>query len=136
METIYEELVEAAKNAAQNSYSPYSKFRVGAAVLTKTGKIYRGTNVENASYGLTICAERVAISAAVSDGEREFEAMVVYTGTEQPSTPCGACRQFMAEFGDFKVLLVSSSGQIHETTVLELLPMGFSAKDLRNSSNG
>ena len=136
MKTTYKKLVEIAKNAAQHSYSPYSKFRVGAAVLTKTGKIYRGTNVENASYSLTICAERVALSTAVSDGEREFEAIAVYTETVQPSTPCGACRQFMAEFGDFKILLVSSSGQIHETTVHELLPMEFSAKDLRNSSNG
>ncbi|HCZ07488.1 MAG: cytidine deaminase [Thermotogota bacterium] len=134
MNEKYRILIEEARNVARNSYSPYSRFRVGAAVLSKSGKIYRGTNIENASYGLTICAERVALSAAISEGEREFEAIAVYVDSPKPSSPCGACRQFMSEFGDFKVFLVSSSGEIKETSVSELLPMGFSAEDLRNTA--
>ncbi|MDD6172825.1 MAG: cytidine deaminase [Elusimicrobia bacterium] len=98
---ILDELLTNAAEAMRNSYSPYSKFKVGAALLTKSGKIYKGTNIENASYGLTICAERSAIFSAVTAGEREFEALAIVFSQKDLgplSTPCGACRQVMAEF--------------------------------------
>src|SRR4051812_19314839 len=100
-------LLAAAKAAQRNAHAPYSKFRVGAALLTKSGKIYTGCNVENASYGLTICAERVAITKAVSDGHRHFQAIAVVCPSRQP-TPCGACRQFLAEFGDLTIICADS----------------------------
>lgn len=98
---LLDELLANAAEAMCNSYSPYSKFKVGAALLTKSGKIYKGTNIENASYGLTICAERSAIFSAVTAGEREFEALAIVFSQKDLgplSTPCGACRQVMAEF--------------------------------------
>ncbi|MGN0023210.1 MAG: cytidine deaminase [Elusimicrobiaceae bacterium] len=98
---LLDELLANAAKAMRNSYSPYSKFKVGAALLTKSGKIYKGTNIENASYGLTICAERSAIFSAVTAGEREFEALAIVFSQKDLgplSTPCGACRQVMAEF--------------------------------------
>ena len=98
---LLDELLTNAAEAMRNSYSPYSKFKVGAALLTKSGKIYKGTNIENASYGLTICAERSAIFSAVTAGEREFEALAIVFSQKDLgplSTPCGACRQVMAEF--------------------------------------
>ena len=93
-----EELVQAAIEARKNAYAPYSDFSVGAAVLGASGKIYQGVNLENASYGLTICAERNAIACAVANGERNITAIAVAADTEQPILPCGACRQVMAEF--------------------------------------
>lgn len=98
---LLDELLANAAEAMRNSYSPYSKFKVGAALLAKSGKIYKGTNIENASYGLTICAERSAIFSAVTAGEREFEALAIVFSQKDLgplSTPCGACRQVMAEF--------------------------------------
>src|SRR3954463_3809420 len=97
---LQQHLEKAARDAAANSYSPYSKFRVGAAVLTGSGKIFQGCNVENASYGLSNCAERTAIFAAVAAGERILKAVAVYTPTQVPTSPCGACRQVINEFGD------------------------------------
>jgi len=126
-----EELIQKAIDAMKNAYAPYSHFHVGATLLTKSGKLYTGVNVENASYGLTNCAERTAIFSAVADGEREFEALVVVADTEKPVSPCGACRQVMAEFGDFKVILTNLKGEIIETTVKELLPYSFDKKDLK-----
>ncbi len=125
-----EELIQKAIEVMKNAYAPYSHFQVGAALLTKSGKIYTGTNVENASYGLTNCAERTAIFSAVADGERDFEVLVVVADTEKPVSPCGACRQVMAEFGDFKVILTNLKGEVIETTVGELLPYSFDKKDL------
>ena len=112
---------------AGRAYAPYSRFRVGAALLTKSGKVFAGCNVENASYGLTICAERNAISSAIAAGEREFERMVIYTPTKSLTGPCGACRQVMAEFApNLKVTLVNRSGVTRTYRLSRLLPERFS----------
>lgn len=120
-----EELIELAIQAREWAYAPYSHYQVGAALLTKSGKIYEGVNVENASYGLTVCAERLAVFKAVSEGEREFDTIVV--ATENGGSPCGPCRQVLAEFGlDTRVILVDSSRTIYsEATVKDLLPKAF-----------
>jgi cytidine deaminase len=99
-EGLLRQLKQAARTAASNAHAPYSQFRVGAACLTASGAIYSGANVENASYGLSICAERSAVFAAATAGERELRAVVVYTPTANPATPCGACRQVICEFGE------------------------------------
>jgi cytidine deaminase len=114
------------------AYVPYSKFRVGAAVLTKDGEIIRGCNVENASYGLTNCAERTALFKAISEGYREFAGIAVIADTEGPVSPCGACRQVMVELcpPDMKVFLSNLKGAIQETTVADLLPGAFQKGDL------
>jgi cytidine deaminase len=125
-----DELIRQAIDARKNSYSPYSKYAVGSALLTKTGKIYTGANVENAVLPLTNCAERTAIFKAVTDGEKLFEAIVVVT--ENAGTPCGSCRQVMAEFNlDMPVIIADTSGKIAcEMTVAQLLPGAFTPKDL------
>jgi len=115
-------LIDAAKEARLRAYAPYSGFRVGAALLGKGWQIYPGCNVENLSFGLTICAERNAIQQAVVAGCREFEAIAVVAETRLPVSPCGACRQVMAEFGSFKVILATLAGEVFESTVDELLP--------------
>jgi len=117
-------LINKALEARDNSYSPYSKFPVGAALLTKNDEIFIGTNVENSSIGLTICAERSAICAAVSNGDREFRTLVVAGPLDSPVSPCGACRQFMCEFGDFEVIIYSEN-EIIRTTTKKLLPLDF-----------
>jgi len=94
------EVIKQAIEAMENAYAPYSKFKVGAALLTKSGKIYTGCNIENSSYGASVCAERVAIFKAVSEGEHDFELLVVATKTEEPSPPCGICRQVISEFSN------------------------------------
>jgi cytidine deaminase len=120
------ELIEAAKRVASRAYAPYSRFRVGAALLTKSGKVFAGCNIENASYGLTICAERNAIFSAIAAGEREFEQMVIYTPTKSLTGPCGACRQVMAEFApNLKVVLVNRSGLTRAYRLSKLLPERF-----------
>jgi cytidine deaminase len=119
--TPTESLIEAAWNSRQNAYAPYSAFAVGAALLTTDGRIFGGCNVENLSYGLTCCAERVAVSAAVAAGAREFVAMVVVADTETPISPCGACRQVMAEFSIPTVILANRNEQL-QLTLDELLP--------------
>jgi len=111
------------------AHAPYSNFKVGAALLTKSGRIFTGCNVENASFGLSICAERVAIFSAVSAGELQFEKLVVVANTDSPVSPCGACRQVMSEFGDFEVLLVDTRGEVVRTRVSELLPRAFKLKE-------
>ena len=123
-------LVDAAVKVRSKAYVPYSKYQVGSAVLTKAGNIYDGVNVENASYPLTNCAERTAIFKAVTAGEKEFLAIAVVT--ENGGTPCGACRQVMAEFGlDTLVMIANSNGEIiQEMTVGELLPGAFTPKHL------
>lgn len=124
-------LEKTARAAARASYSPYSKFRVGAAVLTGSGKIYSGCNVENASYGLCNCAERTAIFCAAAAGERRLRAVVVYTATPAPSLPCGACRQVISEFGpEALVISICDSAQRHATSIPELLPYAFGPGDL------
>ena len=124
-----EELVAQAMQARERAYAPYSGYRVGAALLGKSGRVYTGCNVENAVYPLCTCAERVAVVKAVSEGEREFIALAVVT--ENGATPCGSCRQTLREFGeDIVVLVVDATGAYRETTVAELLPDGFSAANL------
>jgi cytidine deaminase len=124
-------LLAAARRAAQAAYAPYSKFRVGAAVLTHAGKIHTGCNVENASYGLSNCAERTAIFKAVTEGERRIVAVAVYTPTRKPILPCGACRQVIREFGPKAAILCAGrSRERIETTLDQLLPGAFGRKDL------
>ena len=121
-----QKLLNAALSARERAYAPYSKFLVGAAVLAKSGKIYTGCNIENASYGLTVCAERNALFSAVGAGEREFIALCVVGDTEAPISPCGACRQVMAEFKVPCIILANLKGDVKEYTLEELLPYGFS----------
>lgn len=129
--TTLRRLETAARTAASSSYSPYSKFGVGAAVLAGSGRIYRGTNVENASYGLCNCAERTAIFTAVAAGERSVKAVVVYTPTPAPTLPCGACRQVINEFGPEAIVIsVCDSGERSENGAAELLPHAFGPRDL------
>ncbi len=129
------ELIRVAKQVRKRSYSPYSKFAVGAALRGKSGKIYTGTNVENASYGLTICAERAAICKAISENERAFEAIAVVTSTG--ATPCGACRQVLAEFGlDMRVIVSDMRNRYTIYTLADLLPHGFDASQLRMADSG
>ena len=118
----FSSLIEDAKAARLRAYAPYSRFRVGAALLGKGWRVFQGCNVENLSYGLTICAERNSLVQAVAAGVTEFEAIAVVADTRHPISPCGACRQFMAEFGDFRVLSVNLQGDVFESTVGELLP--------------
>jgi cytidine deaminase len=126
------DLERAARASAKNAYAPYSEFRVGAAVLTASGRIYSGCNVENASYGLTCCAERNAIFAAVAAGETVVQAVAIYTPTSAPTPPCGACRQVIAEFGPTaRVISICDGAERIETTVPKLLPGSFARKSLR-----
>ncbi|AFK06085.1 MULTISPECIES: cytidine deaminase [Mesotoga] len=117
-------LIQKAIEAKERSYSPYSKFPVGAALLTEEGRVFVGTNVENSSYGLSMCAERSAIVSAVSNGYRKFRSIAIVSDRKEPTSPCGACRQFMVEFGNFEVILVGEEN-IKRTTTFELLPMHF-----------
>ncbi|HDR7586908.1 cytidine deaminase [Bacillus mycoides] len=125
--------IEEANKMLSKAYIPYSKFPVGAALVTKEGKVYTGCNIENASYGLCNCAERTAIFKAVSEGERDFSYLVITGETDGPISPCGACRQVIAEFCDPKmpVLLTNVKGDEKEVTVEQLLPGAFSIEDLK-----
>ncbi len=124
------QLIEAARQARQWAYAPYSHYPVGAALLTSSGKIYEGVNIENSAYPDGICAERVAVFKAVSEGEREFVAIAVVTSNA--GTPCGSCRQVLAEFGTGTIIyLADETGSlVHETTVEKLLPLSFGPGDL------
>ena len=117
-------LLTAATAARLQAYAPYSNFQVGAALLAKDGRVFTGCNVENLSYGLTICAERNAVFAAIAAGVREFEAIAIVADTREAISPCGACRQVMAEFGDFKIISATLDGRTFESTVAALLPRG------------
>lgn len=130
-------LLEKAKEMLSFSYAPYSHFKVGAALLGKSGAVYGGCNIENASYTPTVCAERTAFFKAVSGGEREFEGIAIVGGPEGVirdfCPPCGVCRQVMAEFGkpdEFAILLENAAGEIKEFTLAELLPLGFGPANL------
>lgn len=121
----YEELYEKAQAASELAYAPYSGFKVGAALLTKTGEVFTGVNVENASYGGTICAERTAAVKAVSEGFREFAALAVASSGGE-AWPCGICRQFLFEFGDdLTVITGKDSGHLEVCGITDLLPNGF-----------
>ena len=121
------ELIDLAVKTSENAYVPYSHFPIGAVLVTDDGKLYTGVNVENASFGLTNCGERTAILKAVSEGERSFKELIIYGQTEKPVSPCGACRQVMAEFfePDLPVTLVAKDKSTVVMTVKELLPYSF-----------
>ena len=130
------DVINACRTAKEFSYSPYSKFRVGAALLTESGDIITGCNVENVSYGLAICAERTALVKAVSEGHKKFKAIAITTDVVSNFIyPCGACRQFMAEFGDYDVYLVKPDGQIHKTNLSEILPFTFQLEALKEGQS-
>ena len=117
------ELIEAARKGRMSSYSPYSNFAVGAALQTESGRIFIGTNIENISLGLTLCAERVAVASAVAAGEREFRVLALVSDSVDPVVPCGACRQVLAEFNpSLRIVSVTLSGKQKEESLQELLP--------------
>ncbi|KAF1304355.1 cytidine deaminase [Enterococcus saccharolyticus] len=132
MSKAQKQWIDTAVAALDKAYVPYSKFPVGACLVTEDGKIYQGLNIENASYGLSNCAERTAIFKAVSEGERNFQHLVVAGHTPNPISPCGACRQVIAEFcsPDMVVTLIGDNGVEKEMTVAELLPYSFTDEDL------
>jgi cytidine deaminase len=126
------DLVAQARQARERAYAPYSSFPVGAALLGRSGRVYTGCNVENAAYPLCTCAERTAVTKAISEGEREFQAIAVVTATG--ATPCGACRQILREFGgpegDLRVIVADTAGNVRTFTIAELLPEGFTPDQL------
>jgi cytidine deaminase len=127
----FDTLISAAKLARENAHAPLSNFRVGAALRAKSGRIFAGCNVENASYGLTLCAERVAIFKAISEGERGFDAIAVVTDTDALTPPCGACRQIIWEFcGDVPVIMANLEGKMECESAGKLLPRPFDANNL------
>jgi len=124
-------LISAAKQARENAHAPYSNFRVGAALRATSGRIFGGSNVENATYGLTVCAERIAIFKAISEGERGFDAIAVVTDTDALTPPCGACRQLIWEFcGDVPVILANLKGKTEVIPMRELFPKPFDSSNL------
>ena len=121
----YKELYKTAEKALINAYAPYSKFKVGAALLTREGRVFTGVNVENSSFGATICAERTAYVKAISEGFKEFEAIAI-TSSQGKAWPCGICRQFMYEFGDDLIVITGNDADhLEEHTINELLMEGF-----------
>jgi cytidine deaminase len=126
------QLIEKAIEAREQAYVPYSKFQVGAALLMEDGTVFKGANIENASYGLTNCAERTALYKAYSEGNRQVKAIAVVADTDRPVPPCGACRQVMVELipPQAPVYLTNLKGDIQEMTVSELLPGAFTAEDM------
>ncbi len=125
-----QDLIERAREARSRAYAPYSEYPVGAALLARTGQIFKGANVENAAYGTTMCAERIAAFTAVSKGERAFDAIAVVT--ENGGAPCGSCRQVLSEFGeDLLVIVADAEGKIHlEAKLKDLIPHAFGPQDL------
>lgn len=122
-ERLYRELIETAKEAALKSYSPYSNFPVGAAVVTSDGSLYSGCNVENRSFGVSVCAERTAFVKAISDGKREFKTVAIFSPQGKDCWPCGLCRQFMSEFGDqIEIVVEGKDGSLICRKLGEILP--------------
>ena len=132
IEAGMKELIEAAHAVRKNAHAPYSRYHVGAAVHSASGKIYSGANVENASYGLALCAERSAVAAAISAGEKRIDAVAVVTSTSPPAAPCGVCRQVLAEFAgdELPIALTNDKGERQDTTLGALLPHAFRSGDL------
>jgi cytidine deaminase len=129
--TEHDPLIEAARQARENAHAPFSNFRVGAALHATSGRIFGGCNVENATYGLTVCAERVAIFKAMSEGERGFDAIAVVTDTDTLTPPCGACRQLIWEFcGDVPVILANLRWKIETLQMRDLFPKPFDSSNL------
>ena len=128
---VYQKLIRIARQARKNAYAPYSRFKVGAAVLTEDGKIYSGCNVENASYGLTNCAERTAIFRAVADGQKKIKAIAIVLEAPDFGAPCGACRQVIYEFGpSAEVIMATAAGKFKIKKISELLPDAFGPENL------
>ena len=133
-EESLQELIEIAKTARLHSIAPFSSFLVGAAVRTAAGKVYTGCNVESASYGLTVCGERVAIWKALSEGDRDFVELAIVADTESLTPPCGTCRQIIWEFAKHaKIVLANLEGEVQECSIKELLPRAFDARFLSNA---
>ena len=131
------ELIEKAKRARLRAYAPYSNFKVGAALLTKSGKVYTGANVENSTFGLTVCAERIAVFKAVNKGDKDFAKIAVVADKNQPVTPCGACRQVLSEFAkDLKIVCANLKGKVDRYTLKELLPEAFDKRSTDRTVNG
>ncbi len=131
MKKEYEKLIKEAEKARKKAYTPYSKFKVGAAVLCDDGKIFSGCNIENASFGLSICAERVAFFKAISEGSTKIKAIAVIGNTNKPCSPCGACRQVISEFGeDIPLIMTNLKGDVMIKKIKELLPEAFGKNDL------
>ncbi len=128
---LVDRLVALACRVRENAHAPYSRFRVGAAVLAADGRVFTGCNVENASYGLSVCAERNAIAAAVAAAARDFRALAVVTGVSPPASPCGACRQVILEFGNVPVILANPAGERLVIPANQLLPAAFTPSTLR-----
>ncbi len=127
-----QELIDAAKRVRENSYAPFSKFKVGAALETDDGEIVVGSNVESASYGLTVCAERVAVWNAISQGKRKITKIAVVTDTDDLTPPCGVCRQIIWEFGgDIPVIFANLNGKVETVEMHDLLPRAFDTKFLK-----
>jgi cytidine deaminase len=130
----YQELAKAAQKAKRNAFSPFSKFKVGAALLTKNGTIFSGCNIENSSYGLTMCAERVAIFNAISSGASNFSAMAIVSDDSDFTPPCGACRQVLLELaGDIDFIMIDSKKRYKILKLTSLLPFAFTEKNLKRS---
>ena len=134
----YEDLINMAWSAMQKAYAPYSGFRVGAALLLGSGNVYTGCNIENASYGLTVCAERVAVFKAISDGHRDFKALAVICDSIDYCSPCGACRQVLAEFShDMPVIMANNKKTYEVRRVRDLIPLQFNKEHMnRRNNNG
>ena len=131
MKEEFKKLIKEAEKARKKAYTPYSKFKVGAAVLSVDGKIFTGCNIENASFGLTVCAERVAIFKAISEGSTKFEAIAVIGNTDKACSPCGSCRQVISEFGeDITLIMANLKGDIKIKKIKELLPEAFGKNDI------
>lgn len=131
----HKDLIERAHSARKLAYAPFSKFKVGAALLASNGRIYTGCNIENSSYGLTICAERTAIFKALSEGDRNFDAIAIISDLNDFTSPCGACRQVLSDLaGNIDIIMINSSKKIKVVKLKELLPMAFSKKDLEPSN--
>lgn len=137
LEQVKEDLIRAALFAQRMAYVPYSKFRVGAAVLADDGQIYTGANIENSSYGATVCAERVAVLKAVSTGVRKIKRMAVITDADEYARPCGICRQVLSEFAspDFVLMALRPDGDYIELSMDELLPGAFGQESLASNPN-
>lgn len=132
MSDILQKLINKAKEARLKAYVPYSQFKVGSAILTENGSIFTGCNIENASFGLSICAERVTIFKAVSSGYKDFKAIVIICDMEEPCSPCGACRQVMVEFSpDMEVIMINLENKSKIVKAKELLPDFFQGKALK-----
>lgn len=127
---IADELLQQARQASMNTYSPYSGFGVGAAVLTGNGSVFTGANIENASFGLTICAERIALGNAIANGQRDITAIAIYAPVRTIS-PCGACRQFILEFGRGVIVIFMDGDTLVQKTAKELLPFAFTKATLQ-----